>query len=102
MPGQELQTARPGSFVGFGPLAFPAAAVESVGRVGVVEKFMSFSELGEFGAEAAHLVRRRVLIEFAEVALDRTENIGSESGRRRPVAPLLIGAATVEIHRRFE
>ena len=85
-----------------GLVSLPAAAIKAMVRVGIKEKLMGFAQAVELGVEPAHFVGRRILIELAEVALDRTANIRSQGCRRRAIAPLRVTAAAVEIHRGFE
>ena len=59
----------------FGFVSLPAPAIKAVVRVGIKEKLMGFAQSVELGVEPAHLIRRRILIEFAKVALDRAGNI---------------------------
>lgn len=86
----------------FGLVSFPAGAIKAMVGIGVEEKLMRFAQARELGVEAAHFIGRRIFVEFAKVALDRTRNIGREGRRRRPVAPLRVAAAAVEIDGRFE
>src|SRR5258706_5990110 len=102
MFGEKLQRALPRSLIRFGPIAVPAVAFKAVRRVVVEINFMRLAETSQFGIELAHLVGRRIFIELAEVALDRAGDIGRPSRRCRPIAPLLIATAAVEIDRDFE
>ena len=85
-----------------GLVCLPAAAIKTMVRVGIKEKLMGFAQAGELGVEPAHFVRRRILVELAEVALDRAANIRCHGRRRRAVAPLRVTAAAVEIDGGFE
>src|SRR5207253_10294795 len=98
---KEPERARPRSGVVVGFIAFPAAAVKAVRRVGVKEKLMRFAESGQLGVELVHLIGRRVFVQLAEVALDWTRKICRQRCRRG-AAPLLVAAAAVEIYRSFE
>ena len=80
----------------------PAAAIKAMVRVGIEEKLMRLTQTGELGVELAHLIGGRILIEFAEMALDRAANIGGQGCRRWPVAPLRVTAAAVEIDGSFK
>src|SRR5258705_13175456 len=98
---EKIQRARPGSCVRFRSISLPAAAVKTVRRVGIVEKLVRFAEFSQLGAKPAHFVRRWILIELAKVALNRAGDVGCQSRRGRAFAPLLIGAAAVEVHGGF-
>src|SRR5262245_49073296 len=71
-------------------------------RVVVKKEFMRLAKFCEFSRKLAHLIGRRVLIELAEMALDRARNIRRQGCRGRAIAPLLIAATAVKIDGDFE
>jgi hypothetical protein len=86
---EKFQCPGPGSRIMVGLIAPPTLAIEAVRSVGIEEELMFFSQPPQFGVKRAHLIRRWILIQLAEVALNRTGNIGRQFRRRRAiVAPL--------------
>src|SRR5688572_23652398 len=88
---EEFQRPLPRGLVGFRTIALPAGAIKTMGRVIVIKKFMLFAEAIQFGVELVHFLRRRAGIEHAEMALNRTGDIGRERrGRGSVAAPFRI------------
>ena len=99
---EKLHGPRPRGCVMVGFVSLPAAAIKAMVCVGIEEKLMGFTQTSQFGVELAHLVGGRILVEFAEMALNRAGNIGRQAGRRWAVAPLRVTAAAIEIDGSFK
>ena len=84
-----------------GLVSLPAAAIKAMVRVGIEEKLMGFAQACELSVELAHLIGRRIFVEFAEMALDRAGNIGRQACRRRAVAPLRVDSRRRRNRRRL-
>src|SRR6266576_379881 len=103
MPGQKVESSRPGSFVGVAAIAFFRAIHKRMAGIGVGMKFMLLLELLELGVELRHVFWRRIAIVGAKVALERTVNFRAPFERRRNVpSPRAKSVARIISDRCFE
>src|SRR5258708_13164867 len=70
MPGQKVESSRPGSFVGGASIAFLRTVHEPMAGIGIGMKFMWLLDLLKLGVELRHFSGRRIAIVRAQVALD--------------------------------